>query len=428
VLGRLNFLAFAGVLVLCVVALSARRGRDASWGLVALVAVLGSSATYQATAGFGEMLGAFALLAAVAACAHRRPLLIVVAVAIAALGKETLAPFVALLGLLAARRDEEFLPPARVLVALGVGTFLGLSATAAFNVFRFDSLRNVFYLDPAFRTPGLGRQLNYALAGWFSPAAGIAWFWPTATLLGALAAALAVFAAAQRRPWRVWLPTLGALAVLIAFVGGLALWFAPFGWISYGPRLAVPILPAALVALLLTGAPMLSTATRRVLRSPVAIIGAALVVAALGWAQYGAPWSYWPAVQQLIAADTSCPVMTQFSLQNDPDTYFRCTTHVMWRLHSTTLDDAALRGDVAATAGRLLAAGATVALTAAALGGLVGPPRRRPGGDGLRRETVTAPVSPSPPAASDARLGRRPERRRRRRAGGASRRRPGHAA
>lgn len=376
-LGRLNFLAFAGTLVLCVVALAARRGRDGAWGLIALVAVLGSSATYQATSGFGEMLAAFTLVAAVAASAHRRPLLMAAAMALASLGKETQAPFVLVLCLLAARHDDELLPPRRILVALGLGTAGGLAATAAFNVFRFGSLRNLFYLDPMFRTPGLGRQVEYAVGGWLSPVAGIAWFWPLATLLLVVSTVLAVVAAARRRPWPTWLPTLVVVTVVVGFVGGLALWFAPFGWITFGPRLAVPLLPGAVVVVLLTAAPPLGDLARKVVRSPATVVGAALLVAALGWTQYGAPWTHAAAVNQLISADDSCPNMTKLSLQEDPATQFRCTSHVMWRRHSATLDDAALRGGAPALAGRLLAAGATLALTIAALTALREPPRRR---------------------------------------------------
>ncbi|MEO6120572.1 MAG: hypothetical protein ABIW46_09010, partial [Acidimicrobiales bacterium] len=32
---------------------------------------------------------------------------------------------------------------------------------------------------------------------------------------------------------------------------GLALWVSPYGWIAWGPRLALPLMPAALVAGLL---------------------------------------------------------------------------------------------------------------------------------------------------------------------------------
>jgi hypothetical protein len=209
--------------------------------------------------------------------------------------------------------------------------------------------------------------LEFAIGGWLSPVAGIFWFWPLTTVILLLATISAIFAIHRRCPWRICAPPLVAVLTLIAFVAGLGMWWAPFGWIAYGPRLAVPLLPAGLVVVLLTAGPTLSGIVRSAVRTRTAVIVVALVVAALGWTQYGAPWTHGAAVQQLIAADDTCPKMTEQIMQDDPMAKLRCTSHVMWRLHSATLDDAALRGGSQALLARVVAAGASTALTAAAL-------------------------------------------------------------
>jgi hypothetical protein len=416
VLGRINLVAFGTTMLLAVVALRAGASDVRRWlGALAVAALLGSSATYQATSGFGEMLAACAVLAAVTAAAWRRPLLAAPAVAVACLGKETLFPFLVVLAVLVARRAGERLPPRRLLVSIGAGALVGVAVSALFNEFRYGTIRNGAYLDPLGRTPGLVRKLEFAAGGWFSPSAGIAFFWPGATILLLGVAVLGLVALAARRPWRRWLPPLLSVGVAVAMVGGLALWYAPFGWLAYGPRLAVPLLPAIVVVALSTGAPLVARGIQAVFGRrvrPVAgavpargvrvvpLAVAALLFAAAGWPQYGAPWSWRASIEELIAKDPHCPGIMQVRIDVDRAAYFRCISDVMWRLHPATLDDAALRGEGSVAAGRAMAAAASFALVAAALAAIATGPRgsadlaepdRRTVGSGRRRKGATEP-------------------------------------
>ncbi len=49
-----------------------------------------------------------------------------------------------------------------------------------------------------------------------------------------------------RRRWRSVVPW-AVLGVLAAELAGLALWYSPFGWIGWGPRLTLPLVPPLLV-------------------------------------------------------------------------------------------------------------------------------------------------------------------------------------
>lgn len=359
-LARVNIVAFAGTIALTMWAFSAR-DRSACRA-IAVASIVASSATYQATAGFGEMLAALCVLATVAAAMKRRPTLLAVAALLACTGKETLAPFVLVLGLIAGREDG-WVPPRRVWLPLAAGVVGGFSLNSLFNVFRFGSIRNEFYLDPVFRTPGMGRRLLFLAGEWFSPSAGIAMFWPVAT---AVLVTLAIMAlrrlVSAPRALINWAPPVLLLATTVVFTAGLAAWLAPFGWIAYGPRLAVPLLPGAVVAALHTGAPSFERLARRAIRPVAGLATVAVLLVLAGWPQFGAPWSYGAAIDELIAGGSGCPRMTELAVQTDAAQYYRCTAQTMWRLSPLPIDDAATRGGTLATAARAILGLAVVAL------------------------------------------------------------------
>ena len=144
-----------------------------------VVSLMGSSLLYQSTSAFGEALAASVIVGAVLAGIRRRPLAIFVLVQLASLGKETLAPFVVLLVLACARTPDDGLLPAKRLTAAAIaGGAAGLILNAAFNVFRFGSIRNLLYFDPPLHTAGVSRKIEFFAALFASPSAGVLWFWP----------------------------------------------------------------------------------------------------------------------------------------------------------------------------------------------------------------------------------------------------------
>ena len=361
-LANINFAAF--VLTLLVALLAAKRMKQAIWGPVMVAALIGSALTYQSTSGFGEMLAAFMVLAAVTSIMWRRPILTLVTVGLATTGKETLFPFLLVLGLLAGRNEEDtILPPWRVwvplLVGIGVGEFLNLG----FDELRFGVDKNLNYLEPLFRVPGLERKLNFLAALWVSPSAGVLWYWwVTALLLLAVAVAAIVGLIRAPRLVKIWLPPLLAVATVVAFSVGLADWYSPFGWVTYGPRLMVPILPAGLTVALYTGGPLLASAARRASSSVIGVGVAAVAVIVGGWAQFGAPWSWMAAILRLQAPSSSCPDLTQVIIQSGAGRYYHCVQALMWRLHPVVIKAAATAGSGVAWLARILGALASLLL------------------------------------------------------------------
>jgi hypothetical protein len=324
-LAWINLLAFAGCMILAVVALRPTAARA-----LAPLAVLGiflSSGTYQATARFGELLAALTILAMVAAATLRRTVLLLICTALAATSKETAPPFVLALGILAAREASDgWLPSRRLLTPLLIGTVIGTATNAGFNVLRFGTWRNTYYLDPLRHAPP-GRVPGFWAAGWLSPAAGIAWYWPITTmvLLFTLWGGIRALHRAPPDP-RQWAPPLALVVLMLAWTLGLAMWYTPFGWAGVGPRLSVPLLPAVTVLGCLFAAPHLQAAPSHLptLRRfiPLAPALAAVVLAAL-------PWDWHSVLNAINRPADACPPLRGLHV-GEPN-YYPCVIKTMWR-------------------------------------------------------------------------------------------------
>jgi hypothetical protein len=239
-------------------------------------------------------------------------------------------------------------------VSIVAGAAIGFATQMLFNIFRYGTVRNLNYLDPQLRTPGLGRKFEYFVGLWVSPNAGIVWFWPIATALLVACLVIGVHALRRERPPRRALAALAVVVVMAAFTAGLANWYTPFGWIAYGPRLAAQLLPAGAVAALYVTGDRLRAGAHRLARVPVAFGAVVLLVALAGWPQYGAPWSHSSSVDDLIAAGPTCPRMTEIIIQDDRERYFDCASRAIWRIRPAVLDDAATAGSVAADTARVV--------------------------------------------------------------------------
>ena len=223
-----------------------------------LAAISGPVLAYGSST-WGEMLAAALLTLLVAAAllpAH--PALVGLAAFGAGLTKETGYPFViglALVSLLWARGRTGTSIRRHVLFG-AAGVALALAVGSAFNVLRFGTPRNAYYLDPALRTASPEKALELAAGLFVSPNGGIVFFWPLASALVALLLTVAAVRVVRGvTSWREgWLP-FALVALVLALTAGLATWWAPFGWWAWGPRLSLPwVFPLLLLVLAAFGA------------------------------------------------------------------------------------------------------------------------------------------------------------------------------
>ncbi len=225
------------------------------WAPLATAALLASPLLWYGRTVFGEELAAAVILAAiVAVLVDARPLTVGALVAVACLTKETNPPFVLALGAVCvlARTSGKDAMRRRRLMVVAVGTTVGIMLNAGFNLLRFGSVRNTYYMQSSLYVPNAGVFGRLFSAQWIAPNGGLAWFWPAAPLL-VFAIAIASYRRGEGTSWqRVGTPVVAAL--LVGQIALLATWWAPFGWYAWGPRLVLPLVPALLVAACVLGA------------------------------------------------------------------------------------------------------------------------------------------------------------------------------
>jgi hypothetical protein len=237
-LAWLNWGAFAAMTALLWLALKEQVSYTVAG--FALLVLLTSPLLPYAVETFNEPAAALVTLAfAVAVVSGHHPGWVFALAVLTAITKETAAPFLVLVGLLGLvrRRDP---PPSKAtyLFVLVAAVAIGTAINSAFNYFRYDSIFNLQTLAGEFRVDTLHQfALNFA-GLWLSPNGGLIPFWPSFVLI------LLVVLAATRGadPW----PARLLAVVLLGLAGGFAAWYAPHGWVAWGPRLLLPWLPAVL--------------------------------------------------------------------------------------------------------------------------------------------------------------------------------------
>ncbi len=247
--------------------------------------------------------------------------------------------------MICARDDDAdgWLPPWRILGPMVAGAFAGVVVNAGFNVFRFGSVFNLDYGEPIQHVPGVELKLKLALADWLAPNVGVLFFWtvPAVILAGVLVWGVVALVRTPGQPRR-WAPALGVALVTIAFTGGLASWWSTFGWLAWGPRLTLPLLPALVVAAVRAAPGPLDAGLRWLVGSIGRAIAAGAVIAVLAVAHTGVVWNQ-AAINLPTVPDATCPVL-KAPTDTTPDYFYGCGLDAAWRLSPLALWEAAHGG------------------------------------------------------------------------------------
>jgi hypothetical protein len=344
----LNGLAVMAVLALLWVA---GRRSGAPWlAPLAILAGLVSPLLWYGAAGFAEAVAAsLTLLFVVAVALGWNPWLAGGALWAAALSKETALPFLVALGVIALLLRPRDDPRRRPLaIALGAGAAAAALTIGLVNLSRYGVPWNRYYVDPDWAVHGLGWRADFFAAQLVSPNAGLLWFWPLATAAVAAAGAGALRHARRARTLR-GRPglVLATVAVLAGLIATFASWWAPFGWVAYGPRLIVPWVPAVLALVLLAWGEQLGSLTRALLARPGRAVAVGVVALALGLPQLGAFLDPPRPLRNLEEAGVCPPVPDVLARirAGDPEAnrgHNVCTARFAW-LHRPMMRDA-LRG------------------------------------------------------------------------------------
>jgi hypothetical protein len=213
----------------------------------------------------------------------------------------------------------------------------------AFNVFRFGSISNLTYNAPITRVPGVSLKLKLALANWLAPNVGVLWFWTVAALVlaGVLMAGVVALVRHPREPRR-WAPALAVVLITAAFTGALASWWSTFGWLAWGPRLTLPLVPALVVAAVRAAPEPLDVGLRWLVGSATRAVVVGAVIAVLAIPQSGVVWNQ-AAINLPTVPDATCPVL-KAPTETTPAYFYGCGLDEAWRLSPLSLWEATRRG------------------------------------------------------------------------------------
>jgi hypothetical protein len=220
------------------------------WGAGLVLVAVGGPLLFYATSTLAESLSAVLIVLATVAVLRRwHAAWIGVTAWLAAITKETAAPFVLAIGLIALLGIGSRPRSRGAYAGLVAGCLAGAVTGALFNVFRYGTVLNEDELGAVWGESyggnilplSLGQRLLHFAGLLVAPNGGLLFFWPLA---------VAVLLLALRRSWR----GLAIWATLLVLTAGFASYFNPFGWFAWGPRLLLPWIPAlALLAVAALG-------------------------------------------------------------------------------------------------------------------------------------------------------------------------------
>jgi hypothetical protein len=334
-----------------------RAMKERRWAtVIAIVLAVGPLIAYGPST-FREALASLTLVVALGTVLHNcRATVVALTIALACLHQDTAFVFLVPLALLAARTDGRLLPTWGRTRPILVGAGAAVLITVAANQLRFATFTSPF-TGQEWRTPTSWIPEMY-ISLLASPNGGLIPFWPAASLM-LIALAGVTLHRVRTRPSEplAWAPPLVLLLIVAAHVLLLAMWWSPFGWFGWGPRLSVPFTAAFCVttaAVLDRGATSLFDRIHQ-RRAITLIAGLLLSISALPHLVFLFADNHARYIQTFfLEGDEACPAAIG-SQVGDPATvayYYDCVIwHRAWHREPYVLIDTMVNSDW--TAGRL---------------------------------------------------------------------------
>jgi hypothetical protein len=206
---------------------------------------------------------------------------------------------------------------------------LGIVFLFSFNIWKFNTWKNLPHMDPVLRTPGLKLKIESAIGIFLSPNGGLVPYW----FLGAVAAlGIPLWGLMNRRlNTRKRFGFLLLISGFLAQVAILSSWYAPYGWVAWGPRLIVPTTAMGaticLVIIFQDEEVLRNFGRFKLLRFPIGALGIVTLVPTVGFLQNPTRTMSWFAG----GSDAVCP--TPAIIQLDQAYYFKCLIHGSWKMN-----------------------------------------------------------------------------------------------
>jgi hypothetical protein len=309
---------------------TSKLGPPGSWPIF-LIVVLTSPFLYYGGTTYGEMVAASLVVCFTAsALLCLRPLLITAAAFLATLTKETAFPFLVAIGLLslwlAWQRTGRSIWPHILGMAIGISAALGVSAL--FNIFRFGSPLNEFYLQSKFRVSDASTFTEFLVNLFIAPNGGLLLFWGSACAVLGLVGVVTIRTNGTTRFFGI-----AILTVFLLLSASLASWWTPFGWNAWGPRLTIPWIPSLVLLGVVAYGRWIGPLVYRSIRSNVGLIVVAMLLMLAALPQVGFLWNSGPVLASFFLPDQYCTTAITLETIETPDglrDYYRCVRFRAW--------------------------------------------------------------------------------------------------
>jgi hypothetical protein len=343
-----SFLAFIASVVIVYWAL-VKKGAPQHVGVLGVLLMMSGALLWYSHSTFAEMCAAFLTLAFTAGCLLRFPgWMTAVLLILAGSTKEMALPFLLLLGLTCLLPDiiRSFAKVKSHIFHLAWGALASAFVSALFNYFRFRTFYNRDYLTDILIVPSWRIQVDFFLGIWLSPNGGLAFFWPSFFCLYLALVGFILFKGLRKErdaesakerdeesaaDWRerliFYLPIAVVTLSLFLLTLGFSRWFAPFGWVAWGPRLLLPWIPAMLLVLLYFYSAQLTSILTALLksRSRFVLTCAAFVLTAVP--QFAVLFRP-QVIGNIFAPSPECPRTPV--IQESVEYYYHCMHTYIW--------------------------------------------------------------------------------------------------
>ncbi len=302
-------------------------------------AFVSSGLLWYGISSFNEMTAAFITLVFVYVCLKKsNAFWILFWFVLAGSTKEIAFIFLVLLALGAWGQDLIKKPKAYIpqLAGLGAGSVLSFAINSAFNYSRYGSIFNLANMNQELHVPTLAIHANFfagLLVGLNTGVLFYAFFF-CVIIIG-------IWILVLKKPFALWreklaysFPALIVMAVLFGLTLGLSKWYAPYGWVGWGPRLMLPWLPACSFLLMAVYPREMKQLVLFLFKSKLRLALSLSILIYFALPQLGVLYG-WDVYGQFFQSDPDCPRMAV--IQKDPDFYYQCVSDKTWSRHNHIL-------------------------------------------------------------------------------------------
>lgn len=329
VLGVMSTMAFFGSLLIYFNFFYKSNRRHLAW-LASFVFISSPFLVYSRST-FGEMLTAFLTLAGLWLVLKKAGILKIAAITILiSITKDFAAIFFSLLGCAAAlsywKANQK--EAVKSIAGMTIGSAVGLAIVITLNFFRAGHPYNALYMLKHNIVPDIETKLSFFAGQWLAFNSGMLFCWFSfCFIMAAIVMQKLSFKMKDLiRSCPLWI----ICSVLIAITAGLSSWWAPFGWIAWGPRLMIPWIPAVTLLVLHLYHKDLFRALSMVARHRFLVVTIAgfTIFSALGQF-YGAEDPHKFSTMIVEPNPPSCPVPS--IIERDQSYYYRCVGDMIWK-------------------------------------------------------------------------------------------------